>query len=144
MKRTTLFVSSPKQFRPLETVFSVLPVRSRKFPCDVKFMVGESIVVIGDRDTVTGFKIVGVNESCVPRSPEDARQHLLEYFRHPSTGLILITERIAKKIEDTILELSQAPVPVIILIPDRDGPTGAHDEVMKELVRRAVGIEISI
>jgi vacuolar-type H+-ATPase subunit F/Vma7 len=56
----------------------------------------------------------------------------------------MITEPLAAEVEDTIVELSQSPVPVILLIPDRDGTTGAYETVLKELIRRAVGIEINI
>jgi vacuolar-type H+-ATPase subunit F/Vma7 len=56
----------------------------------------------------------------------------------------MITEPLAAEIEDTIVELSQSPVPVILLIPDRDGTTSAYETVLKELIRRAVGIEINI
>jgi vacuolar-type H+-ATPase subunit F/Vma7 len=98
----------------------------------------------GDRDTVIGFRIVGVGESSVPKSSEETRKKLLEYFADPRMGLILITERLASAVEDTILELSEAPVPVILLIPDRLGSTGTHETVLRELIRRAVGIEINV
>jgi V/A-type H+-transporting ATPase subunit F len=107
-------------------------------------MVNEKITVIGDRDTVTGLHMVGVHDCYIPNTPDEAREQLMKFFRDSSTGLILITEPIAKDIEDTILELSESPVPVIMLIPDRDGSTGAYEVVLKELIRRAVGIEISI
>ena len=107
-------------------------------------MVGNRIVAIGDRDTVTGFRMVGVKECSVPDTPEETRSSLTKYFRDPETGLILITEPLAKSVEDTILELSEVPVPVILLIPDREGTTGAYDAVLRELIRKAVGIEINI
>ncbi|MHA1636476.1 MAG: V-type ATP synthase subunit F [Candidatus Thorarchaeota archaeon] len=107
-------------------------------------MPNDKIAIIGDRDSVTGFRMVGVNESVVPKTPDETRQALLNYFRNPQMGLIIITEPLASEIEDTILELSESPVPVILLIPDRQGSTGAYESVLKELVRRAVGVEIKI
>lgn len=107
-------------------------------------MVGSKIVVIGDRDTVTGFQMVGAKECAIPSTPDETRAALTRYFRDPDTGLIIITEPLAKPIEDTLMELSEAPVPVILLIPDRQGSTGAYEDVLQELIRRAVGIEIKI
>lgn len=107
-------------------------------------MSSNKIAVIGDRDTVTGFRLVGVSECASPKSPNDTRELLLDYFRDPNMGLIIITERLAQEVEDTIVELSQSPVPVILLIPDRTGSTGTYESVLKELIRRAVGIEINI
>ena len=88
--------------------------------------------------------MVGVHVCSVPKSPEETKRCLLEYFRNSSIGLILITESLAKQVESTIIELSEAPVPVILLIPDRNGSTGTYEVVLKELIRRAVGIEINI
>ena len=110
----------------------------------VVFMSSNKIAVIGDRDTVTGFRLVGVTECAIPKSPEETRSFLYQYFRDPSMGLIMITEPVAAEVEDTIVELSQSPVPVILLVPDRNGTTGAYETVLKELIRRAVGIEINI
>ncbi|TFF92266.1 V-type ATP synthase subunit F [Candidatus Thorarchaeota archaeon] len=107
-------------------------------------MSGEKIAVIGDRDTVTGFRLVGVSECATPTSPEDTREALMKYFRNPRVGLIVITEPLANSVENTIVELSQAPVPVILLIPDRDGSTGTYETVLRELIQRAVGIEVNI
>ena len=110
----------------------------------VVFMSSDKIAAIGDRDTVTGFRLVGVSECAVPKSPEETRNLLYQFFRDPSMGLIIITEPLAAEVENVIVELSQSPVPVILLVPDRDGTTGAFEAVLKELIRRAVGIEINI
>ena len=107
-------------------------------------MIRAKIAVIGDRDTVTGFRMVGVNEWFTPKSPEETQERLLEYFRDPHMGLIIITEALAQQVEGTINQLSGAPIPVIMLIPDRFGSTGAYEAVLKEMIRRAVGIEINI
>ncbi len=107
-------------------------------------MSSNKIAVIGDRDTVTGFRLVGVSECAIPKSPDETRELLYNFFRDPSMGLIIITEPLAEQVEDTILEFSQSPVPVILMISDRTGSTGTYEAVLKELIRRAVGIEINI
>ncbi len=110
----------------------------------VVHMSSDKIAVIGDRDTVTGFRLVGVSECAVPKSTAETRDLLYQYFRDPTMGLILITEPLATEVEDAIVELSQSPVPVILLVPDRDGATGAYEAVLRDLIRRAVGIDINI
>jgi len=104
----------------------------------------DKIAVIGDIDTVTGFRLVGVSECATPKSPNETRELLRSFFRDPNMGLIIITEPLAKEVEDTVVELSQSPVPVILLISDRTGSTGTYEAILKELIRRAVGIEINI
>ncbi|MHA2079273.1 MAG: V-type ATP synthase subunit F [Candidatus Thorarchaeota archaeon] len=68
-------------------------------------MSSDKIAVIGDRDTVTGFRLVGVSECTVPKSPEETRKSLYHYFRDPTMGLVMITEPLAAEVEDTIVEL---------------------------------------
>ena len=102
------------------------------------------IAVIGDRDTVTGFRMVGVNEWFTPKSPAETREKLLEYFKDPNMGLIIITEPLAQQVENTVNQLASSAIPVVMLIPDRHGTTGAYDTVLKEMIRRAVGIDISL
>jgi len=110
----------------------------------VVYMSSNKIAVIGDRDTVTGFRLVGVNECGIPKTPDETRNFLYQYFRDPAMGLIIITEPLAAEVDELIVELSLSPVPVILLVPDREGTTGAYETVLKELIRRAVGIEINI
>jgi V/A-type H+/Na+-transporting ATPase subunit F len=107
-------------------------------------MSSDKIGVIGDRDTVTGFRLVGVSECAIPKSADETRDFLYKFFRDPSMGLVIITEPLAAEVEDTIVELSQSPIPVILLISDRTGSTGTYEAVLRELIRRAVGIEINI
>ena len=128
----------------METVFNVLLVNNLNQTVMVASVIKSKIAVIGDRDTVTGFRMVGVNEWFTPTTPHETREKLLEYFRDPHMGLIIITEPLAQQVEDTVTQLSSAPIPVIMLIPDRFGSTGAYEAVLKEMIRRAVGIEISI
>ncbi len=81
-------------------------------------MSSDKIAVIGDRDTVTGFRLVGVSECAIPKTPDETRELLYTFFRDPRMGLIIITEPLAGDVEDTIVELSASPVPVILLISD--------------------------
>ena len=107
-------------------------------------MQSDEIAIIGDPDTVTGFRMVGISNYATPESDAAARQALMGFFRNPRMGLILITEPIAKAVEETIVELSEAPLPVIMAIPDRQGPIGTYEQILRELIRKAVGIEINI
>jgi V/A-type H+-transporting ATPase subunit F len=118
---------------------TLIPVR-----CGFYKMQSDEIAIIGDPDTVTGFRMVGISNYAQPESPAATRQVLMDFFRDPQMGLILITEPLAKDVEETIMELSAAPVPVIMAIPDRQGPTGTYEEILRELIRKAVGIEINI
>ncbi len=107
-------------------------------------MSSDKIAVIGDRDTVMGFQMTGVRMCTVATTPDETLSALIDYYRDPQVGLIIITEPLAKSVEQKILEISEFPVPVILLIPDRNGSTGEYERLLRELVRKAVGIDIKI
>ncbi|MFA4646913.1 V-type ATP synthase subunit F [Pyrococcus kukulkanii] len=99
------------------------------------------IVVMGDEDTVVGFKLAGVHEAyefdLSDLSIERARNKLKELVERDDIGVILITERLAEKIG----ELPEVNLPIILQIPDKFGSIYG-EELLKEIVRRAIGVEI--
>ncbi|CAB50667.1 V-type ATP synthase subunit F [Pyrococcus abyssi] len=99
------------------------------------------VVVMGDSDTVTGFRLAGVHEAYEfdfsELSIERARNKLKELVERDDVGIILITERLAQRIGD----LPQVNLPIILQIPDKFGSIYG-EELLREIVRKAVGIEI--
>ncbi|AFK21934.1 V-type ATP synthase subunit F [Pyrococcus sp. ST04] len=99
------------------------------------------VVVMGDSDTVVGFKLAGVHEvyefDYSELSIERARNKLRELVEREDVGIILITERLAEKIG----ELPEVNLPIILQIPDKFGSIYG-EELLKEIVRRAIGVEI--
>lgn len=93
--------------------------------------------VIGEKDTVLGFSLVGV-EGTATDSASTASAKLDDVLQDPEVGLILITASIARSIRPMIEEQeSVTALPLILEIPDRlnrpeKAPLGA-------LVRRATG-----
>jgi V/A-type H+-transporting ATPase subunit F len=101
------------------------------------------ISLIGDKDTVVGFQLAGVKDSHIVESPEDARVALRDLAEDKESGLIIITERLADKIRSDISEITEGKVtPIIVEIPDKGGPIEKKVDPIKELIKRAVGIEI--
>ncbi|NOZ21836.1 MAG: Vacuolar H+transporting two-sector ATPase F subunit [Planctomycetes bacterium] len=97
--------------------------------------------VIGDEDTVLGFRLAGVQGRVVD-SPGDAGQALDQALDDETIGVIIITERtveaIRKQVEQAMFEHSS---PVIVEIPDRQGPMTGRKTLM-EMIRQAVGIGV--
>ncbi|MCD6530646.1 V-type ATP synthase subunit F [Candidatus Bathyarchaeota archaeon] len=96
--------------------------------------------VIGDRDMVTGFQLVGVRGVEVS-SVEEAWHVLSKAVENVEVGIIIISEEFSTKMRDKIdtLRLSRA-TPLIVEIPGRLGPSKAID--LSDLVRKAIGVEV--
>ena len=100
------------------------------------------IAVIGGKDTVIGFKAVGL-EACPASSVAEARQALHELTREGSEyAIIYIEEKLAKDLQPEIDRFKDSPSPAIIMIPGRDGSLGLGLNALKSAVERAVGTNI--
>jgi V/A-type H+-transporting ATPase subunit F len=97
--------------------------------------------IIGDKDTVTGFSLVGI-EGAVVRSRADSLRELKQALTDKDIGIILITERVAREIRSTIDELlSQRKFTLILQIPDLNGPLQERRSV-EEFVISALGVKV--
>ena len=97
--------------------------------------------VIADENTVTGFKLVGLEGEAV-ESPDGAREALAKVFESGEIGIIIITERIADSIREEIEDFTFGHAfPLIIEVPDREGPVEGRVSI-REMVNTAVGIKI--
>lgn len=101
------------------------------------------IGVIGDPSTVLGFRLAGVKDAHETEDPREALEALKALFRDKEVGLIIITEGLADKLRGEIDRLTRGVVtPLLVEIPDKGGPIERKVDPIKELVRRAVGVEI--
>ena len=98
------------------------------------------IGIIGDRDSVLGFKAVGI-DTFPCHTAEEARKTLIDIAKE-GYAIIFITEGYAKDIRDTMDRYKYRQLPVIVPIPGRDGNYGVGDEILKKSVERAVGADI--
>lgn len=97
--------------------------------------------VIGDKDTVLGFKLVGVEGRIVTNAFE-AREALKVAASTEDVGIIVITERTAHWIRDDVDEyVYETATPLVIEIPDRKGALEDR-KTISDLVKEAVGIKI--
>ncbi|WP_297435694.1 V-type ATP synthase subunit F [Thermococcus sp.] len=98
------------------------------------------IAVLGDRDTALGFKLAGAHEvypfDTTPLEIERLKNKVDELVGREDIGIILITEGLAQRIE-----LPDVTFPIILQVPDKSG-TNYGEESIKEIVRRAIGVEL--
>ena len=98
------------------------------------------IAVLGDRDSVLGFKALGLDTHFV-ETTEEARASLHRLAKE-DYAIIYIEETLAKQIKADIDKFKESPRPAIILIPGREGSLGIGMNALREAVDKAVGIDI--
>lgn len=98
------------------------------------------IGVVGDKDSILGFKALGVDVYTVV-SKEEARK-IIDDLASKKYGIIFVTEAIASLIEETIDRYTRQFTPAVILIPNNQGSLGIGMNKINEYVEKAIGSNI--
>jgi V/A-type H+-transporting ATPase subunit F len=101
------------------------------------------IAVLGGRETVMGFKALGLDVFPVDAA-EEAKQTFRALIRDASNSyaIIYVEENLAAALRHEIDRYKDVPSPAIILIPGRDGPLGLGQSALRAAVEKAVGTDI--
>ena len=101
------------------------------------------IAVIGSRDTVMGFKALGL-DTFPAETPTEAGRLLRQLTRESEEeyAIIYIEETFAQQLNAEIAKFKDSPSPAIILIPGREGSIGLGLQALHDAVERAVGTNI--
>lgn len=100
------------------------------------------IAVIGDRETVMGFKALGLDVFPVS-GPDEAKAAFHGVAKAGEDyAIIYIEEKLVNSLHAEIDKFKDSPTPAVILIPGRDGSLGLGQSALKAAVERAVGSDI--
>jgi len=98
------------------------------------------IAVLGDRDSVLGFKALGLDTFPV-EDTEEARRTLHRLAKE-EYAIIYVTEQLAVTLQPDIDRYKTAVTPAVILIPGKSGSLGLGARALQSAVERAVGADI--
>ncbi len=99
------------------------------------------IAVVGDYDSILGFKAVGL-DVCPASGADEVRAVLKRLMGDGETAIIYITEQAAACAEEEIALCRDRLVPALIPIPGREGSLGIGKQRVKSSIERAVGADI--
>ncbi|MBR5543162.1 MAG: V-type ATP synthase subunit F [Oscillospiraceae bacterium] len=100
----------------------------------------KKIAVLGDRESVLGYRTLGFVCRCA--SDAESAERELKALAKEDFAVIYITEQLACLIPDTIAGYKDCPLPAIILIPGKEGSLGIGMKGVHDAVERAVGADI--
>ena len=98
------------------------------------------IAVLGDRDSVMGFKALGLDTFFVEEA-EEAR-HTLHRIAKEEYAIVYVTEQLAQLIPADIARYKTETTPAVILIPGKTGSLGLGAQALQTAIERAVGADI--
>jgi len=97
------------------------------------------IGVIGDKDSVLGFKALGMD--VFPAEGEEVKK-AVNRLAHDEYAIIFITEQAASTAQETIDAYKTVPFPAIIPIPNNRGTNGMGMAAIRHNVEKAIGADI--
>lgn len=98
------------------------------------------IAMMGDKDSILGFKALGVTIFPVAskvESVEKLREIIKEEYK-----VVFITEQMAPSPEDIASIIGERTFPVITMVPSNRGSTGLAMKRLQTLVRKAAGADV--
>ncbi len=101
-----------------------------------------NIAVVGDKDSIWGFKALGMEIHAVS-SPDEALE-ALRALSTPEYGAVFITENYAQQLSREIDELEEfiSLYPSIVIIPSHHGSKGLGMQKVKSVVEKALGFDM--
>jgi len=100
----------------------------------------ERIAVVGDWNSILGFRALGLETWPVTDS-EEAKQVIRDLAKE-NCAVIYLTEQLAKDLQETISRYKDALRPAIILIPGREGSLGIGRDNIQKSIKRAIGTDL--
>lgn len=97
------------------------------------------IGVIGDSDSVLGFKSLGID---VYPATSGEIMKTINRLAMKGYSIIFITEQAAEQATETIDKYKTSPFPAIIPIPSNRGTTGLGMKNIRDNVEKAIGADI--
>ena len=98
------------------------------------------IAVLGDKDSVMGFKALGL--TVFPVDNVEQARHTLHQLAREDFAVVYLTEQFAAQMEADIARYKDELTPAVILIPGKEGSLGLGMANIKKSVERAVGADI--
>ncbi|MCI8538643.1 MAG: V-type ATP synthase subunit F [Oscillospiraceae bacterium] len=98
------------------------------------------IAVLGDRESVLGFKALGLD--VYPAETVDEARETLHQLAKGDCAVVYLTEQFGAQMEAEIARYKDQLTPAIILIPGKEGSLGIGMANVKNAVERAVGADI--
>ena len=98
------------------------------------------IAVLGDRDSVLGFKALGL--TVFPVDNVEQARHTLHRLAKEDYAIIYVTEQLAANLSADIARYKTEVTPAVILIPGKTGSLGIGAQALQSAVERAVGADI--
>ncbi|MGC8663438.1 MAG: V-type ATP synthase subunit F [Thermoplasmata archaeon] len=100
------------------------------------------IVVVGERELVIGYRLIGCSE-CYIVDEKDCASKLVSLLSRKDVGIIIASDFIRDHLSNSDIEkIEFLTRPLVVFVPSQIKIKKGEEEVLKEVVKRVLGIDI--
>ena len=101
------------------------------------------IAVVGDRELVIGYRLLGVEDAFVT-GPDEVTKKVMDLFNSNEYGLIIVGDTARKGLSPMTREkLESSIIPLVVFMPSL-ADSQAAEESISRLARRVLGVDLKV
>ncbi|PSN97126.1 hypothetical protein B9Q09_01335 [Candidatus Marsarchaeota G2 archaeon ECH_B_SAG-C16] len=106
-----------------------------------KGVVTGKIAVVGERELVLGYRLLGVEDTFTPSGQSEAVKLLNELAGSDRYSLIVLSSSVSSMLPQALKEkLEASTFPLVVFMPNPQSESG--DEPLAELAKRVLGVDL--
>ncbi|MFH0836162.1 MAG: V-type ATP synthase subunit F [Candidatus Micrarchaeota archaeon] len=103
----------------------------------------EKIAVLADSESLVGFKLAGITQA-FECTRDNADERVNEVLEKHGIGLVILTRDLLDSLSaKTLKRVEDSTNPVVLTIPSKGAALGEGGEGLAEMVKRAIGVDLS-
>ena len=103
------------------------------------------LAVVGDRELVIGYRLIGIDDTFIVNDEEDASKKIQELYSSGEFGLIIASNSMQAKLSSKFLaEIKESIEPLVLFMPSQQETTEENEESIAALAKRDLGISIEV
>jgi len=109
-----------------------------------QYVFHEKVALVADRTTATFYRLAGLTNVFSVDSHEEAEQRIRKLSEASDYLIILITEPIARELQDVLERMADEKYPLYIPIPDVEERMTGKIDLINNFIKRKAGIEFKL
>ena len=99
------------------------------------------LAVVGDRELVIGYRLIGIDDTFIVTDEEDASKKIQELYSSGEFGLIIASNSMRDKLSSKfIAEIEESIEPLVLFMPSQKETAEEDKESIAALAKRVLGI----
>ena len=103
------------------------------------------LAVVGDRELVIGYRLIGIDDTFIVSNEEDAGKKIQELYSSDEFGLIIASNSMRAKLSSKfVAEIEESIEPLVLFMPSQKETAEEDKESIAALAKRVLGISIEV